>query len=198
MGAFTACDDEDNTNDLNALSRTYEGKSIELKMGEVALPNSGKSVVLNAAATDKAQLTLNNILPENSSLTLDASLASTGDTYTFNGEGTTTDGTVTVNGTVKPSDVHGISGDKFVVYEHFTGEYSIVGYEEEVQFSLKDIDDYRLFVIVPYVNDFAAIGLIDKFISPASITAQIGEAVTLYESGRYAYVKNGRLVIEER
>ena len=101
MGAFTACDDEDNANDLNALSRTYEGKSIELKMGEVALPNSGKSVVLNAAATDKAQLTLNNILPENSSLTLDASLASTGDTYTFNGESTTTDGTVTVNGTVK-------------------------------------------------------------------------------------------------
>ena len=77
MGAFTACDDEDNTNDLNALSRTYEGKSIELKMGEVTLPNSGKSVVLNAAAADKAQLTLNNILPENSSLTLDASLAST-------------------------------------------------------------------------------------------------------------------------
>ena len=28
-------------------------------------------------------------------------MASTGDTYTFNGEGTTTDGTVTVNGTVK-------------------------------------------------------------------------------------------------
>lgn len=101
MGAFTACDDEDNANDLNALSRTYEGKSIELKMGEVTLPNSGKSVVLNAAAADKAQLTLNNILPENSSLTLDASLASTGDTYTFNGESTTTDGTVTVNGTVK-------------------------------------------------------------------------------------------------
>lgn len=101
MGAFTACDDEDNANDLNALSRTYEGKSIELKIGEVAIPNSGKSVVLNAAAADKAQLTLNNILLENSSLTLDASLASTRDTYTFNGEGKTTDGTVIVNGTVK-------------------------------------------------------------------------------------------------
>lgn len=101
MGAFTACDDDDNANDLNALSRTYEGKSIELKMGEVAIPNSGKSVVLNAAAADKAQLTLNNILPENSSLTVDATLASAGDTYTFSGEGTVTDETVTVNGTVK-------------------------------------------------------------------------------------------------
>ena len=103
-----------------------------------------------------------------------------------------------VTGTVKPSDVYGISGDKFVVYEHFTGEYRIAGYEEAVEFSLRDVDDYRLFVIVPYLNNFAAIGLIDKFISPASITAQIGEAVTLYESGRYAYVKDGRLVVEER
>ena len=101
LGAFTACDDEENANDLNALSRTYEGKSIELSMGEVAIPNSGKSVVLNAAADDKAQLTLNNILPENSSLTLDATLASAGDTYTFSGEGKTSDGTLTVNGAVK-------------------------------------------------------------------------------------------------
>lgn len=101
LGAFTACDDEENANDLNALSRTYEGKSIELRMGEVAIPNSGKSVVLNAAAADKAQLTLNNILPESSCLTLDATLASAGDTYTFSGEGTTSDGTVTVNGAVK-------------------------------------------------------------------------------------------------
>ena len=103
-----------------------------------------------------------------------------------------------VDGTVKPSDVYGIAGEKFVVYEHFTGKYSIIGYDEAVYFSLYNIDDYKLFVIVPYVNDFAAIGLIDKFISPASITAQIGESVSLYESGRYAYVKDGRLVIEER
>ncbi|MGM9797607.1 MAG: DUF4925 domain-containing protein [Parabacteroides sp.] len=101
MGAFTACNDDDNASDFNALSRTYEGKSIELKMGEVAIPNSGKSVVLNAAAADKAQLTLNNILPENSSLTVDATLASADDTYTFTGEGTVSDGRVTVNGTVK-------------------------------------------------------------------------------------------------
>ena len=101
MGAFTACDDEDNTNDFNALSRTYEGKSIELKMGEVTIPNGGKSVVLNASAADKAQLTLTNILPENSSLTVDATLASTNDAYTFTGEAATTDGSVTVNGTVK-------------------------------------------------------------------------------------------------
>ena len=101
MGAFTACDDEDNTNDFNALSRTYEGKSIELKLGEVTIPNGGKSVVLNASAADKAQLTLTNILPENSSLTVDATLASTNDAYTLTGEAATTDGSVTVNGTVK-------------------------------------------------------------------------------------------------
>ena len=48
------------------------------------------------------------------------------------------------------------------------------------------------------MDGFAAIGRIDKFIAPAAITAQIGENVTLYESGRYAYIKDGTLVVEER
>lgn len=100
-----------------------------------------------------------------------------------------------VKGSVRPSDVPGLIDGKFVLFEHFSGEFHIVGCDEAVEFTLKDIDDYRLFIIVPYENDFAAIGRIDKFISPAAITAQIGENVVLYENGPYAYVKDSELVI---
>ena len=88
----------------------------------------------------------------------------------------------------------GLKGEEFVIYEHFSGEFAIVTADEGVEFTLRDIDDYRLFVIVPYENEFAPIGRTDKFISPAAITQQIGEAVTLYEEGKYAYVKNGELI----
>ncbi len=101
-----------------------------------------------------------------------------------------------ITGSVKPSDVPGLEGDTFVIYEHFTGEYHIVSYDESVEFSLENIDDFRLFLIIPYLNRFASIGLIDKFISTAAITQRIGENVTLYEHGRYAYVKNEILFIE--
>lgn len=100
-----------------------------------------------------------------------------------------------VKGTVKPSDVPGLTGESFVIFEHFSRAFHIVGYDETVAFSLRDIDDYRLFVIIPYENSFAPIGRIDKFISPAAIIAQTGETVVLYEKGVYAYVKDDKLVV---
>ena len=102
-----------------------------------------------------------------------------------------------VTGTASPSDIPGLSGERFAVYEYFTGEYTIIDADESVEFSLENIDDFRLFIFVPYVNDFAAIGRIDKFIAPAAITEQIGENVTLYENGKYAYIKDGKLIVEE-
>ncbi len=103
-----------------------------------------------------------------------------------------------VTGTVSSNDIPGLSGDRFAVYEHFTGEYTLVNAGEFIEFSLENIDDFRLYIFVPYVNDFAAIGRIDKFIAPAAITQQIGENVTLYENGTYAYIKNGKLIVEEK
>lgn len=105
-----------------------------------------------------------------------------------------------VTGTVTASDIPGlISGSgRFAVYEHFTGEYRIISAEESIEFSLENIDDFRLFIFVPYIDHFAAIGRIDKFIAPAAITQKIGENVTLYENGKYAYIKDGRLIVEER
>ncbi len=101
-------------------------------------------------------------------------------------------------GTVSPKDVPGLAGEQFAVYEYFTGDCRVIGRDDEIPFTLRDIDDYRLFILVPIVNGFAAIGLIDKMIAPAAITAEIGESVRLYEGGRYAYVKDGELHIEVR
>jgi len=103
-----------------------------------------------------------------------------------------------VTGTVSSDDIPGLTGEQFAVYEHFTGKYTIVNAGEPVEFALDNIDDFRLFIFVPYIGSFAAIGRIDKFIAPAAITQQIGEAVTLYENGKYAYIKDGNLIVEER
>lgn len=105
-----------------------------------------------------------------------------------------------VTGTVASTDIPGLTSEsgRFAVYEHFTGDYKIVSVGEPIEFPLENIDDFRLFIFVPYIDNFAAIGRIDKFISPAAITQQIGENVTLYENGKYAYIKDGKLTVEER
>lgn len=103
MSIFTACSDDDSNASGNwqELSGTYEGKRVKLVMGEVALPVDGKSVVIDASSSERASVTLNNILPENSSVAIDAALQETGDTYAFTGESTVGDCVVSVNGTVK-------------------------------------------------------------------------------------------------
>ena len=59
-------------------------------------------------------------------------------------------------------------------------------------------DDFALYVIVPYRNGFAPIGLCGKFLSPKTIASADGETVRLKEGGTFAFVKDGRLVLEER
>lgn len=103
-----------------------------------------------------------------------------------------------VSGTVSPADVPGLIGETFAAYEHFSGKVTIVGKNDRIPVELGDHDAYVLYVFVPYEDDFAAIGLIDKFISTAGITAQVGKEVKLYEPGRYGYVQDGKLYIEDK
>lgn len=104
MGFFTACGDDDDSSssgNWQDLSKTYEGKSVNLIMGEVTIPVDGKSVVIAASSAEKASVTLNNIIPENKSVAIDAALKEADGTYTFTGESTVGDCVVSVNGTVK-------------------------------------------------------------------------------------------------
>lgn len=104
MVFFTACGDDDDSNssgNWQDLSKTYEGESVKLVMGEVTIPVDGKSVVIAASSAEKASVTLNNIIPENKSVAIDAALKEADGTYTFTGESTVGDCVVSVNGTVK-------------------------------------------------------------------------------------------------
>lgn len=103
----------------------------------------------------------------------------------------------TVTGSISPSDVYDIVGDEFAVYEHFSRELKIMKRSEKFDLSLTGKDDFRLYVIVPITDGFAPIGLIDKFISPKTIKSVIGKNVELEDDGTYAYVKDGKLYIEE-
>ena len=99
MGFFTACGDDDDSSssgNWQDLSKTYEGKSVNLVMGEVTIPVDGKSVVIAASSAEKASVTLNNIIPENKSVVIDAALKEADGTYTFTGESTVKGGVASV------------------------------------------------------------------------------------------------------
>ncbi len=96
-----------------------------------------------------------------------------------------------LDGTIRPSDIPGLEGKEFVVYEYFTEGRWRIPKDGVLHFTLSDREDLRIYTLIPYENGFAPIGRIDKYLPYAAITAQIGEAVTLYEPGPYAYDKDG-------
>lgn len=99
-----------------------------------------------------------------------------------------------VKGRISPKDIEGLEGDSFVVYEYFSGDYRILKADEGFEITLKSSDEFKLYIVVPIENGFAAIGRTDKFISPKTIECVCGESVKLVEDGPYAYVKDNKLI----
>ncbi len=99
-------------------------------------------------------------------------------------------------GWISPMDIDGLEGEEFAVYEHFSRELKILKHTEKFEITLNNIDDFKLYVVVPIKDGFAPIGRTDKFISPKTIKMVINREVILYEPGEYAVVEDGKLLIK--
>lgn len=102
-----------------------------------------------------------------------------------------------LKGTVSPKDVDGLADGKYAIYEHFSRELKIVSYDEHIDVTLENADDFKLFIIVPLKDGFGVIGRIDKYISPKTVEYVYGENIVLKEDGPYAYIKDNKLIIKE-
>lgn len=100
-------------------------------------------------------------------------------------------------GMISPSDVDGLEGEEFVVYEYFSKTYQILKKEEGMEISLKNSDDYKLYQIVPLHDGYAMIGRIDKYIASKTVRYNSKGEAELIEAGPYAYVKDGQLYLCE-
>jgi raffinose synthase len=74
----------------------------------------------------------------------------------------------TVEGTISPSDIPGIEGEKFVVYSHFKKEAIVSSRDEKLTFKLSD-NEVDLYVIIPVIGGITPLGLLNKYISPAAV-----------------------------
>jgi hypothetical protein len=93
-----------------------------------------------------------------------------------------------VKAVIAPSDVEGIKGESFAVYGYFSGELITLALEEERDVRLKGWD-VKLYSIVPITEGFAAIGLTNKYLSPATVLSVENNGdlvkVTLAEAGQF-------------
>ena len=93
--------------------------------------------------------------------------------------------------------IDGFDADEYAVYEYYSRDLKILKKGESFDVSLNSDEDYKFYIFAPITNGFAAIGRIDKYISPKTIKYVHNETVVLLEDGPFAYVKDGKLVIKE-
>jgi hypothetical protein len=86
-----------------------------------------------------------------------------------------------VTATISPSDVYGLSGDSFAVYEHFSRQLRIMNYTDSFNITLKDKDDFVLYTVAPIKDGFAPLGRIDKYLSYAGVKDVCGKNIILID-----------------
>ncbi len=94
-----------------------------------------------------------------------------------------------VNGFIKPSDVRGLTGEHFGVYEHFSGKVQFAGRDEQLPLTLGRMG-YKLYYVLPLVEGNGVIGLVEKYNAPATVLTSKVTAMdilaTVYEGGKFA------------
>ena len=101
-----------------------------------------------------------------------------------------------VSGKISPSDVIGLSGEEFAVYEHFSKELKILKYDESFDLVLSDNDDFKLYIIASLKEGNGVIGRTDKFISPKTVNYNRKGGYELVEDGPFAIIENHKLIIK--
>lgn len=77
-----------------------------------------------------------------------------------------------VRGTISPADIPAMSGrgERFAVFDAFNRRTRVLNHADKMEVELGELA-VALYLVVPIVDGLAAIGLIDKYIAPATVSA---------------------------
>ncbi|WP_170862729.1 Sip1-related alpha-galactosidase [Gracilibacillus kekensis] len=68
-------------------------------------------------------------------------------------------------------DIPTLEGNRFILYDHLEKKTYLLDQHSTFSFSLRD-NEVKLFILVPIENEFASVGLLNKYISPATLKNQ--------------------------
>lgn len=101
---FTACSDEEETvgpGNWQDLSKTYDGRYVQLILGENVVPLYGKSVEVDASSETAAKISLHNLLPGNKLVVVNATLQRNEADFGFAGQTNLEGENVSIQGSIK-------------------------------------------------------------------------------------------------
>jgi len=97
----------------------------------------------------------------------------------------------TVTGTVSPANIEGMAAEKYYIYDYFNQKVSLLHHNESIQIS-QERNDYTFYLVIPKDHVIKPLGLIDKYVAPATFTTQYTTndkvVVSLKEGGMFSFL----------
>ena len=94
-----------------------------------------------------------------------------------------------VTARIRGEDIPGFAAEEYAVYEHFSGSCRVLKWGESFEITLRDENDYRLYIFAPVVDGEAVLGWTEKYISPKTIGVKDVPCT---------YVRDGRLYTRQK
>ncbi len=92
-----------------------------------------------------------------------------------------------VCGTVGAEDIYEFSADRFVLVDYFDTTARVLSVDETAGVTLKDYDCFKLYYLIPAEDSVVPIGLMDKYIAPATFELKKPGELTVHEGGRFVF-----------
>lgn len=96
-----------------------------------------------------------------------------------------------VSGTVSASDIHGLKQGRYVLFDYFAKTATVLNEGAEYPLTLKDYDDFRLFFLLPLKGDVVPIGLLEKYMAPATLKMLAPGRWLVHEGGVFGIFSAG-------
>ncbi len=90
-----------------------------------------------------------------------------------------------VRGEISSRDVNGLRRTRYCLYDWFRQEARVLEKGEKLELTLENYDDFRLFLLVPIKEGRAALGLMEKYMMPATFR-NTKEGVRVLDAGTFA------------
>ena len=93
-----------------------------------------------------------------------------------------------VSGKISMADVYGMEDCRCAVVDYFAKSVKILEKGESFELTLKNYDDFRLYYMIPLTEDIVPIGIINKYMAPATFSLIAKNKCIVEEGGEFCFI----------
>ncbi|MBE6779895.1 MAG: hypothetical protein E7545_02835 [Ruminococcaceae bacterium] len=93
-----------------------------------------------------------------------------------------------VSGEISIADVYGMADERCAVVDYFAKTVTVLEKGEKLDLTLNNYDDFRLYYIIPLNEAVVPLGVMDKYMAPATFNIFADKKCVVEEGGKFCFI----------